>query len=113
MSQSGCTSETTEPFALRVVGDSMTPEFNDGNIIIVDPGLPAYQGAFVVVDFGGEILFGQYRFEEQRHWLYYLNRKHEPVELLGKYEFKGVIVQRSTGRRKELKHYDPPISAMQ
>ncbi len=24
-----------DPFALRVLGDSMTPEFNDGHIIIV------------------------------------------------------------------------------
>ena len=48
MSQNGCTSEFTEPFALRVIGDSMAPEFEDGHIIILDPGLLPYDGAFVV-----------------------------------------------------------------
>ncbi len=28
----------SEPFALRVMGDDMAPEFRDGHIIIVDPG---------------------------------------------------------------------------
>jgi SOS-response transcriptional repressor LexA len=26
-----------EPFALRVIGDSMAPEFQDGCIIVIDP----------------------------------------------------------------------------
>jgi phage repressor protein C with HTH and peptisase S24 domain len=33
---SNCSS--SEPFALRVVGDDMAPEFVDGHVIIVDPG---------------------------------------------------------------------------
>lgn len=108
MSQSGCSAETTEPYALRVVGDSMVPEFADGNIIIVDPALPVYQNAYVIIDYGGEVLFGQYKIEEQRQWLYYLNDEHAPVELIAAFDLKGVVVQRSTGRRKELKHYEPP-----
>ena len=28
----------SEPFALRVIGDDMLPEFKDGHIIIIDPG---------------------------------------------------------------------------
>lgn len=87
----------------------MAPEFNDGNIIIIDPSLPAYHEAFVVIDYGGEILFGQYRIEEDRHWLHYLNPAHDAVELIGAFECKGVIIQRSTGRRKDLKHYAFPV----
>lgn len=49
-----------EPFALRVVGDSMAPEFLDGHVIVLDPGLPAVHGAYVVVEFGGETLFRQF-----------------------------------------------------
>jgi len=105
ISHTGCSATTTEPFALRVIGDSMQPEFHDGNIIIVDPGLPVYHLAFVVLDYGGEILFGQYRLQEGRQWLCYLNPEHESVELLSAFAVKGVITQRSTGRRKELKHY--------
>jgi len=105
MSHSGCSATTTEPFALRVIGDSMRPEFQDGNIIIVDPGLAPYHQAFVILDYGGEILFGQFRIEEGRHWLCYLNPAHESVELISSYTVKGVVTQRSTGRRKDLKHY--------
>lgn len=110
MSNSGCSAEHTEPYALRVVGDSMAPEFNDGNIIIVDPGMPACHEAYVVIDYGGEVLFGQYRVEEGRHWLHFLNPEHDAVELISTFECKGVITQRSTGRRKELKHYDYPVT---
>ena len=28
----------SEPFALRVIGNDMSPEFEDGHVIIVDPG---------------------------------------------------------------------------
>jgi DNA polymerase V len=106
MNNSGCSAGTTEPYALRVIGDSMSPEFQDGHIIIVDPAVPACHEAFVVVDYGGEILFGQYHSSEGRRWIHYLNPAHEPVELISTFEVKGVVIQRSTGRRKDLKHYD-------
>ena len=84
----------------------MSPEFEDGNIIIIDPAVPACPDAFVVVDYGGEILFGQYHVSEGRIWIHYLNPAHEPIELISRFEVKGVVIQRSTGRRKDLKHYD-------
>lgn len=108
MSQSGCTSQFTEPFALRVIGDSMSPEFEDGHIIIIDPGLSPYDGAFVVIDYGGEIIFSQYRRQANRQWLEYLNSDDRPIELLPPFSVKGVVIQRSTGRRRDLKHYEPP-----
>lgn len=106
MANTGCSASTTEPYALRVMGDSMRPEFEDGHIIIVDPGVPACHEAFVVIDYGGEILFGQYRLDEGRQWLCYLNPDHPPVELISRFEVKGAVIQRSTGRRKGLKHYE-------
>lgn len=106
MSNTGCSASHTEPYALRVIGDSMQPEFMDGHIIIVDPGVPVCHEAFAVIDYSGEILFGQYRRDEGREWLVYLNPNHQPVELISRFEVKGVVVQRSTGRRKDLKHYD-------
>jgi phage repressor protein C with HTH and peptisase S24 domain len=106
MATSGCSAETTEPYALRVMGDSMSPEFDDGHIIIVDPAVPLSHEAYAVIDYSGEILFGQYRVDEGRQWLCYLNPDHESVELISKFDVKGVVIQRSTGRRKELKHYE-------
>ena len=35
---SGCAS--AEPFALQVLGNSMSPEFSEGCVVIVDPGAP-------------------------------------------------------------------------
>jgi SOS-response transcriptional repressor LexA len=40
-------------FALRVVGDSMEPEFPDGTVIIVEPDMQADPGDFVVVRANG------------------------------------------------------------
>lgn len=108
MSSSGCSAENSEPYALRVVGDSMSPEFVDGHIIIVDPSLGACHEVYVVIEFNSEILFGQYRQENGSQWIYYLNTNYTPIELTTAYEVKGVVVQRSTGRRRETKYYDYP-----
>jgi SOS-response transcriptional repressor LexA len=110
MSENGCTAGVTEPFALRVIGDSMAPEFLDGHIIIVDPAVGLYDGAYAVIDYGGEVIFSQYRQYADRHWLEYLNLENPPIELIPPYEVKGVIVQKTTGRRKTLTHYTPPQS---
>lgn len=104
MNQQGCTA--SEPYALRVVGDSMLPEFQDGHMIIVDPAYPPCHGAYVVVNYGGEYLFGQYLINNSRRWLHYLNSDKPPLELILPYEIKGVVIQRSTGRKKGIKHYN-------
>ena len=106
MAQTGCSAEGMEPFALRVIGDSMAPEFVDGNIIVVDPGYPLVEGSFAVIDNAGEILFGQFHNDGIRCWLYYLNPAYAPVELVRDYRVKGVVTQRNTRRRKETKKYD-------
>jgi len=100
----GCTA--SEPYALRVIGDSMVPEFNHGNIIIVDPAYPPCNGAFVVVDLGGEVVLGQFHAENDRTWLKYLNSDHTDLELKPPFDVKGVVIQRSSGRKKSIKHYD-------
>jgi SOS-response transcriptional repressor LexA len=41
-------------FALRVEGDSMEPLFPPGTILIVEPGLEAHAGSFVIVKNGEE-----------------------------------------------------------
>lgn len=107
MSQ-GCTADTTEPYALRVIGDSMAPEFLNGHIIIVDPGHPLRDGAYVVILQQEEVLFGQYRRGSDGDSLNYLNPLHPGRRLDTGFRLKGVVIQRSTGRRKDLKHYEYP-----
>lgn len=103
MTGSGCSA--AEPYALRVIGDSMAPEFKDGQIIIVDPGMPLVTGAYVVIDYDGDTTFRQFVIEGEQKFLRALNENHETVEIVSKYTVRGVVVQRAGRRRKETKHY--------
>jgi DNA polymerase V len=94
-----------EPFALRVIGDSMAPEFQDGHIIIVDPAMPTVSGAYVVIDYRGETTFRQFIVEQGRKFLKALNDGYPTVEMVENYTVRGVVVQRASRRRKDLKHY--------
>jgi len=49
-------------FALRIEGDSMEPDFKDGDVIIVDPEVEPTPGEFVVAKNGGnQATFKKYR----------------------------------------------------
>ena len=50
-----------EPYALRVLDDSMAPDFPAGAIVLVDPGEPAEDGCFVVLRCAGEVALRQLR----------------------------------------------------
>jgi len=50
-----------EVFALRVLGQDMAPEFNDGEIIVVEPGGALKDGCFVLAQVDGEWTFRQLR----------------------------------------------------
>lgn len=100
----GCSA--AEPYALRVIGDSMAPEFNDGHIIIVDPGMPLINGAYVVMDVAGETTFRQFVIEGERKVLRALNSGYPDMELDGAWLLRGVVIQRGGRRRSEIKHYD-------
>ena len=47
MTQNSCSA--LEPYALRVLGDSMEPEFPDGCVVIIDPCRAPRDGSYVVV----------------------------------------------------------------
>lgn len=94
-----------EPYALRVIGDSMAPEFLDGHIIIVDPAMPPLNGAYVVIDYRGETTFRQFIMEAGRKFLKALNDAYPTVEMVENYSVRGVVVQRASQRRKDHKHY--------
>jgi len=106
MASAGCSAEGMEPFALRVIGDSMAPEFLDGHIIVVDPGYPFFNGVFAVVQNGEEFLFGQYFKEASGEWIRYLNPEVDDVVLNADFQVKGVITQRNGRKRKDMKRYE-------
>ncbi len=95
-----------EPFALRVLGDSMTPEFTEGHVIVVDPAMPATHGTYVVVDYEGETTFRQYWVKDGRKYLKPVNEAYPMVEITGSYRLRGVVTQRAGRRRSDRKRYD-------
>ena len=49
-------------FAMVLRGNSMSPEFNEGDRVVIDPSITPHPGDFVVaVNGGGEATFKQYR----------------------------------------------------
>ncbi len=100
---SGCSAN--QPFALRVLGDSMLPEFPEGVVIIIDPGGVIRDGCYVMAELEGEYIFRQLRIVEDKHYLQPLNDLYDTVEIEGPGVIRGVITQRAGKRRKDHKHY--------
>jgi len=95
-----------EPYALRVLGDSMEPEFADGCVIIVDPGYAPRDGGYVVVEYAGDVFFRQLVIDGERRTLKPLNPKYGSFELTPPYTIRGGVVQRVGRTRAERKRYD-------
>lgn len=95
-----------EPYALRVLGDSMEPEFAHGCVVIIDPGYAPRDGAYVVVEFAGDVFFRQLVFDGERRFLKPLNPKYGGFELTPPYTIRGGVVQRAGNRRSQRKHYE-------
>ena len=96
-----------EPFALRVVGDSMEPEFKDGCIILIDPSGVARAGSYVLAQQGEEFIFRQLAQADGVFYLAALNKTYPDVALPnGLRDVRGVIVQQAGRRRKDRKFYE-------
>ena len=97
-----------EPFALRVLDDSMEPEFRRGCIIIIDPTGRATDGSYVLVEGHDEMLFRQLSKSAVGWLLKPLNPdfedSNEVAENLS--NVLGVIVQRAGLRRSYHKRYE-------
>jgi len=100
----GCSA--AEPFALRVLGDMMEPEFEHGCVIVIDPEGLVKDGCFVVAQHNDEFYFRQLSIEGDRYLLKCLNHGYdEVVELAGIESIHGVVSQKAGARRKDHKHY--------
>lgn len=99
----GCGS--SEPFALRVLGDSMVPEFEDGCIIVIDPSGVIENGCYVIAEHDDEYIFRQLVIDDSRYYLKPLNEGYDVLEIPDTNAIKGVIVQKAGTRRHHRKHY--------
>ena len=106
MSFSGSGCAESEPYALRVLGDSMLPEFEEGTVIVIDPAGAIKDGSYVIAVHNDEYIFRQLRIQDQRYYLQPLNDLYDTVEISGPENIKGVVSQKAGRRRKEHKRYD-------
>jgi SOS-response transcriptional repressor LexA len=94
-----------EPFALRVIGDSMSPEFKDGCIIIIDPEGVICDGSYVLVRHEDEYIFRQLVYGDGTYRLEALQEGYETIVMPNLDRVAGVIVQQAGRRRADRKHY--------
>lgn len=112
MDNSGSGCSASQPFALRVLGDSMLPEFPEGAVIIIDPSGAVYDGCYVMAEIKNEYIFRQLRIVDDKYYLQPLNDLYDTVELDSMELIHGVITQQAGKRRKDRKHYRPDPQAV-
>lgn len=95
-----------EPYALMVLGDSMLPEFEDGEIIVIEPEGLARDGSYVVAFHNDEYTFRQLLIRDGKHYLQALNDLYPTEEIAGIEAVKGVVIQKKKpGKRSSFKSY--------
>jgi SOS-response transcriptional repressor LexA len=97
---------SAEPFALMVLGDSMEPEFVEGEVILIEPEGLATDGSFVLAQLAGEWIFRQLVRHGTGWRLQALNPAYPAADIGGLDAVKGVIIQKSRpGTRRATKRY--------
>jgi SOS-response transcriptional repressor LexA len=97
-----------EPYALMVLGDSMQPEFEEGEIIVVEPEGVAKDGSYVVAWANEEYIFRQLVRHDDGWMLKPLNPLYPNLPVDGdlKATVKGVVImKKKPGRRRAMKEY--------
>jgi SOS-response transcriptional repressor LexA len=95
-----------EAFALLVLGDSMEPEFREGDVIVIEPEGLATDGSFVLARPDGEWTFRQLVAGASGWQLRPLNSRYPAVELGDLSAVRGVVIQKTTpGNRKSTTRY--------
>ncbi len=95
-----------EPYALMVLGDSMLPEFIEGEIIVVEPEGLAKDGSYVVAWANEEYIFRQIVQHPDGWMLKPLNPIYPNIPVEGLSVVKGVVIMKKMpGKRKEQKAY--------
>jgi SOS-response transcriptional repressor LexA len=84
-------------FALRIKGDSMEPEFKEGEVVIINPHVEAKPGDYVIVkNDEEEATFKQLKVYGDTTVLHPLNPKYPDIELKkgNKYKIVGKVVEK-------------------
>jgi DNA polymerase V len=101
----GC--EDKEPYVLMVLGDSMEPEFKEGDVVVIEPGAHYRDGSYVIAYHNNEYIFRQLKVIQDRFYLMPLNPRYVSEQLDGPEAIKGVITQKkSPGGRHNRTNYE-------
>lgn len=112
MADSNCSGN--ELVALMVLGDSMQPEFSEGEVLVIEMGRPATDGAFVIAEVAKEdFIFRQLKRDEKGGWLLHaLNPAYPDTAISGLEIIKGVVTHKRHPRsRKTVKFYAPQAAS--
>jgi len=105
--QSSSACDGNEPYALMVLGDSMLPEFKEGDIIVIEPGGVVRNESYVIAYNDDEYIFRQLIIDGDKYYLKALNDSYPTVEISGLDVVKGRITQNKfSTKRKDIKFYD-------
>lgn len=96
-----------EPYALMVLGDSMEPEFEEGDIIVIDPSAPVRDGSYVIAHHDDDYIFRQLVVRGEKLYITPLNPAYPTHALESEAALKGVITQKKKrdGSRRDRKFY--------
>lgn len=89
-----------------VLGDSMAPEFTEGDIVIIEPEGLVRDGSYVLAHVGGEFIFRRLHQHAAGWSLRALQAGHPVIEMADLRAVIGVVIQKSRpGRRRETRRY--------
>jgi SOS-response transcriptional repressor LexA len=95
-----------ESFALMVLGDSMAPEFNEGDVVIIEPDGLATDGSYVLALWQDEWIFRRLGLRAGIWRLQAENPRYPEIALPDLQPVRGVVTQKSRpGRRRATKRY--------
>lgn len=99
--------ENKEPYVLMVLGDSMAPEFQEGDVIVIEPHNVVRDGSYVIARHNDDYTFRQLRVVGEQLYLEALNHNYPAERLDGLELIKGVVTQRKRpgSGRKNIKKY--------
>ncbi|OIR19847.1 DNA polymerase V subunit UmuD [mine drainage metagenome] len=111
MSGSNCSGN--ELVALMALGDSMTPEFDEGDILVIELGRPPRDGSYVIAEVAqDDYIFRQLQRDAQGGWLLHaLNPAYADTPIASLDCLKGVVIHKRHSRsRKTVKFYEQVAS---
>lgn len=99
------TCATKEPFVLRVFGDSMLPDFEDGSIVVIDPDQPARDGDYVVAQVANQHQLGKLSISDEIWHLTTTSEDPPNPVIINRKNILGRVIKCTDSRRKSQKEF--------